>query len=278
MFKLGQINQLTILRTTSVGMYLGDDEGNDVLLPLKYIHEDFAIGQEVDVFVYKDYEQRWVATTLKPFAQLHEFAFLKVRDVSDHGAFLEWGLEKDLFVPFKEQKQKMEAGRKYVVYIYIDEITNRLVASTKLNRFLNKKDFDISPGTLVDLMIFETTPLGYNAIINQQFKGLIYHSDIFQPIQIGQTLQGYVKLVREDGGIDLSLQAKGVKQLEEGAQDILNQLKKQGGFIPLHDKSSPEDIIHHLKMSKKNFKKSVGILFKDKKILLEPNGIRLVNS
>lgn len=276
MFLLGKVNELTVLRVTSVGMYLGDDEGNDILLPTKYIQEDFQIGDKVDVFVYKDHEQRWIATTLRPYVMVNEFAYLKVRDSSAIGAFLEWGVEKDLFVPFKEQRQKLEAGRYYVVYIYIDEITERIAASTKLNRYFQNDQIDIEPGSEVDLLIYEATPLGYNAIINQQYKGLIYHDEVFQPIQIGMKMRGFIKLIREDGGIDISLQAKGVKRLEEGAERILAKLATQKGFLKLHDKSTPDDITRELNMSKKNFKKSVGILYKLKKISLEEEGIRLI--
>ncbi|MBL7772794.1 MAG: RNA-binding protein [Chitinophagaceae bacterium] len=278
MLLLGQYNYLTILRKTSVGFYLGDDEGNDVLLPNKYILPEYEIGSKIRVFVYKDYEQRWIATNLTPFAEAGQFAFLEVRSVSEHGAFLIWGLEKDLFVPFREQKQKMESGRSYVVYVTIDEETQRMMATTKIHRHLKNSDLKFEPGDAVNLLIFETTPLGYNAIINQKHKGLIYHNEIFRPIHIGDKFRGYIKQIRENDQIDLSLQPIGMQRLEDGAEQIVQALEKQKGFIPLTDNSSPEDIQQQLKMSKKNFKKSVGILFKQKRILLENNGIRLVKS
>jgi hypothetical protein len=277
MLLLGQYNQLAILRRTSVGLYLGDDEGNDVLLPNKYILPEYEIGNTIRVFVYKDYEQRWIATNLEPYAEAGQFAYLKVRSVSEHGAFLMWGLEKDLFVPFREQKTKMEANRSYVVYVTIDEETQRMMASTKINRYLSNENLKIKAGDSVQLLIFETTPLGYNAIINQKHKGLIYHNEIFKPIHIGDQMRGYVKQIREDLHIDLSLQAQGLQRLEDGAEIILSALQAQKGFIPFTDDSSPEDIQQHLKMSKKNFKKSVGILFKQKRILIEQNGIRLIS-
>jgi uncharacterized protein len=277
MFSIGQINKLRILRTTSVGMYLGDEDGNDVLLPNKYVSEDFHIDDEIDVFVYKDYEQRWVATTLTPYAQLNEFAYLRVRSVSAHGAFMEWGLEKDLFVPFREQRIKMEEGRRYVIYIYEDEETQRLAASSKLNRYLDNNDLSIQAGEQVDLLVFETTPLGYNAIINQKHKGLIYHSEIFQPVEIGDSLKGYVKLIRgEDGGIDISLQPKGVKRLAEGTEIILDYLKKQKGFMPFNDKTDPMLIQKTFNISKKNFKNSLGILYKQRLVRIEHEGVHLV--
>jgi predicted RNA-binding protein (virulence factor B family) len=279
MFAIGEINTLRILRSTSVGLYLGDKDGNDVLLPNKYVSEDFKIDDLIDVFVYKDYEQRWVATTLMPFAKIHEFAYLRVRDVSQHGAFLEWGLEKDLFVPFREQRIKMESGRRYVVYIYQDEETQRLVASTKLNRFLSNEELSVAPGDKVNLVVMETTPLGYNVIINQRHKGLVYHNEIFQEIEVGDRLEGYIKLIRsEDNGIDVSLQPKGVKRLESGAQQILDVLKKSKGFLALHDKSEPSEIMRILNMSKKNFKNSVGILYKQRIISLAADGIRMIET
>lgn len=275
MLNIGQINTLQILRTTSVGMYLGDEEGNDILLPNKYIQPEFEIDDKIDVFVYKDYEQRWVATTLKPYVQINEFAFLKVKSASPIGAFLDWGLEKDLFVPFKEQNQKMEQGRSYVIYLYEDLQTERLVATTKLNRYFKNNELDIEPGTEVDLLVFETTPLGFNVVVEGKYKGLIYHSDIFQKVTIGDQLKGYIKLIREDGGIDISLQAKGVKQLEVGSEIIMNYLKKNKGILKLTDKSDAEEIMQILKMSKKNFKKSVGMLYKQRLIVLEKETILL---
>jgi predicted RNA-binding protein (virulence factor B family) len=276
MLKLGQHNTLEILRKTSVGLYLGDQEGNDILLPNKYCSPEMEIGSNIEVFVYKDHEQRWVATTLSPAVKVNEFAYLRVKSISDIGAFLDWGLEKDLFVPFREQNIKMERGQSYVIFLYEDPQTQRLVASAKLNRFFQNDKIDIAPGSLVDLLVFETTPLGFNVIIDQRFKGLIYHADIYQKINIGDQLQGYIKLIREDGGIDISLQAKGLKRLETGAEKIIEHLKQNKGFVNLTDKSSPEEILSKFQMSKKNFKQSVGILFKQRLIRIETDGIYLL--
>lgn len=275
MLKIGQTNHLQILRKTSVGFYLGDEDGNDVLLPNKYCTDDLEIDDFIDVFVYKDYEQRWIATNLKPYVQLNQFAFLKIKSTSAVGAFLDWGLEKDLFVPFKEQNRKLEMNNYVVIYLYEDTQTQRLVASTKLNRFFKNEQIEIDPGSEVDLLVFETTPLGFNVVVNQQYKGLIYHTEIFRPINIGDQLKGYVKLIREDGGIDISLQPKGIKRLEAGSELILDYLKKHKGFLNLNDKSDPEEIMRILKMSKKNFKNSVGILYKQRLIRIEENGIHL---
>lgn len=272
---LGQYNTLTVLRKTSVGLYLGDDEGNDVLLPNKYILPEYEIGKKIEVFVYKDYEQRWVATNLKPEVCLHEFAYLRVRSSNDIGAFLIWGLEKDLFVPFREQRHKMIAGQSYVVYVTTDEQTQRLIASSKLNKYLSNGELTVDVGQEVELLVFETTPMGYNVIVNQKHKGLIYHDEVFKPVHVGDHLKGFVKTIREDNSIDISLQAKGMVRLEAGAEFILNYLQSHKGFLSLTDKSSADDIALHLQMSKKTFKRSVGILYKQRLISLEEKGIRL---
>lgn len=276
MFKIGEYNTLRIDRTTSVGFYLTDDEGNDVLLPNKYIKDDFNINDTIEVFLYKDYEQRWIATTLKPWIQIGEFASLRVRSATDNGAFLECGLEKDIFVPHREQSIKMLEGYRYVVYLYEDKQTNRLVASSKVNRFFQNENLDLQGGEEVDLLIFETTPLGFNAIVNQKYKGLIYHNEIFQDVKVGNKLKGYVKNIREDNSIDISLQPKGIKRLEEGAETILQYLKTHQGILHLTDKSAPEQIVSLLNMSKKNFKNSIGILYKQKLILLNEKNISLI--
>lgn len=273
---LGQYNTLTVLRKTSVGLYLGDEEGNDVLLPNKYVLPEYEVGKKIEVFVYKDYEQRWIATNLQPDVQWHQFAFLKVRSSTPVGAFLIWGLEKDLFVPFREQRFKMLAGQSYVVYVTTDEQTQRLIASSKLNRYLSNEELTVDVGQEVDLLVFETTPMGYNVIINQKHKGLIYHDEVFKPVQVGDTLKGFIKAIREDNSIDISLQAKGKVRLEAGAEVILQYLKTHKGFMKLTDKSPAEEIALLLQMSKKTFKSSVGILYKQRLIQLEEQGIRLI--
>ncbi len=276
MFKIGDYNNLKIDRSTSVGLYLTDGEGNDVLLPNKYVKSSFTIGDEICVFVYKDYEQRWVATTLTPWFKINEFSSLRVRSVTEQGAFVECGLEKDLFVPHREQSIKMKEGFRYVVYVYEDTQTNRLVASSKINKYVNNEQLDIAAGDEVDLLIYETTPLGFNAIINQRYKGLIYHNEIFDEVKVGNKLKGYIKNIREDHTIDISLQAKGIKRLEEGAAFILSYLQTHEGILKLSDKSDPEKISALLKMSKKNFKKSIGILYKQKLIRILEDHIELV--
>ncbi|HOZ51726.1 MAG TPA: S1-like domain-containing RNA-binding protein, partial [Chitinophagaceae bacterium] len=257
MIYIGEINRLKIIRNTSVGMYLSDKINNEVLLPKKYILEDFKIDDIVEVFVYKDYDERLVATTLDPYILVNEFGYLRVRTVTQFGAFLEWGMEKDLMVPKQEQSKKMEVGESYMVYLYLDEATDRLIASSKINKFINNEEMDLKVGDEVELIIFETTFLGYNAIVNNAHKGLIYHDEIYQDIHIGDKLVGYVKNIRDDFGMDISLQKIGVQHLVTTTDGVLSYLQKNKGFLALTDDSSPEEIKKILSMSKKAFKKSV---------------------
>lgn len=277
MLKLGCYNHLEILRTTSVGLYLGDGEGNDVLLPNKYIKPGFIVGKTIEVFVYKDYEHRWIATTLRPYFQLHQFASLKVKAVSDKGAFLDWGLEKDLFVPYREQNLKMKEGNRYIVFLYIDDQTDRLVASAKLNKFLDEDTWSLEPNQAMQGLVFESTPLGWNIILDHRYKGLVYHTDLRRTLKLGERLTVYIKQIREDGGIDLSMEPLGVQRLEEGAQKILDILEtSKKAYLKLNDKSSPDEIQQMLDMSKKTFKSSIGILYKMKKIEIREDGIYLL--
>ncbi|NBA88183.1 GntR family transcriptional regulator [Emticicia sp. CRIBPO] len=276
--KVGQYNTLKILRGTSVGMYLGDEEGNDVLLPHKYIPENSEVGQDIEVFIYRDSEDRVIATTLKPLIELNKFACLEVVGVSQFGAFVDWGLEKDLFIPFREQNKKLEHGDWTVVYLYLDEQTDRLVGSCKVHKFFkNNISVGLEPGEEVDLLVFEKTDLGMNVIINHLYKGLIYENEIFQRIAWGDTLKGYIKNIREDGKIDVTLQKQGFLQvIEPNSQKILDYLKANGGILPLSDKSDSIEIMELLEMSKKNFKKAAGNLYKQKLIVIEDQQIRLL--
>lgn len=276
MIKIGEYNELTVLRSTSVGLFLGDDEDNDILLPRKYVTADMKMSDVLKVFVYNDSEDRMVATTEKPFLVVDQFALLKVVDSNRSGAFLYWGLEKDLMVPTNEQKHPMKVGQEYVVFMYLDESTNRLVGSSRIAEFLNNDNLKVKERDEVDLMIYEKTDLGYNAIINNYYKGLVYKNEIFKPINLGDRLKGYIKTIREDKNIDLSLQPLGIQNLESAAQQILDHLKKHSGFLNLNDDSSPEDIYNKMQMSKKSFKKGLGILYKQKLVRLEPNGVYLL--
>lgn len=272
----GQDNTLKILRHTSVGLYLGDGEGNEILLPNKYVPDEASIGDEIRVFIYKDSEERLIATTLEPLIRLNEFAWLRVNDVNAHGAFLYWGLEKDLFVPFKEQHERMVKGRNYIVYMYLDEGTERLTASSRIYKFLNLEKPVFENDEEVDLLVYGRSEMGYKVIINNKFEGLIYHNEIFQEITTGDRLKGYIKMVRPDDKIDVRLQQSGYHNIEPSSEFILLYLKAHQGFLPLTDKSDPEQIVQRLDMSKKTFKKAIGNLYKQRLIRLEHDGIYLV--
>lgn len=275
MIHLGQLNTLEILRETPPGLFLGDDEGNDILLPNKYMPTSFEIGDKITVFAYLDSHERPVTTTLKPFMKVNEFGLLRVTALSDYGAFLDWGLEKDLFVPFKEQARDMEEGKWYVVYCYLDEETNRLVGSSKTNKFLSNEELTVERFEEVDLMVSRFTDLGVEMIINQKHKGLVYNDEIFRDLKLGQKLKGAISKIREDNKIDLSLQLIGYKNIEPSGQLILDELERNGGSLPLHDKSDPEEIKKRLKMSKKTFKKAIGSLYKQEVIRITSDGIEL---
>lgn len=275
MIHIGKTNTLTILRDTSVGMYLGDNENQAVLLPKKYILPEFKTGDELEVFVYKDSEDRLIATTLKPYAEVDQFAFLEVTGVSKVGAFMDWGLEKDLFVPFKEQKHKMAEGYSYVVFVYLDELTERIVASSKINKFVSNEVLQVEQGQEVNLLVYNETDLGFSCIINGIHKGLIYHNDIFTDLKIGDQVTGYVKLIRENNLIDLSLQKIGFKHVLSSTEKIMEYLLSHDGYLELNDKSSPDLIERRFDMSKSTFKKSLGILYRQRKVTLHDDGVRL---
>lgn len=278
MIRIGKTNTLTILRQTPPGMFLGDDENDVVLLPNKYIDPEFKVGDQIDVFIYKDSEDRLIATRLKPYVEINQFAFLNVSEVSRVGAFLDWGLEKDLFVPFKEQKHKMQEGHNYVVFVYLDELTERIVASSKINKFISNEVLEVTQGEEVDLLVYNETDLGFTCIINGIHKGLIYHNDVFTDIAIGDAVKGYVKLVRENNLIDLSLQKVGFKHVLSSTEKILKYLVEHDGYLELTDKSSPDLIERRFDMSKATYKKSIGILYRQRKVTLHPDGVRLVST
>ena len=274
--KIGQFNTLTINRDTQVGLFLTDGT-EDVLLPNKYVPKVFEIGEEITVFVYLDHEERPVATTLVPYIFLNEFALLRVNYVNQVGAFMDWGMEKDILVPFKEQARPMEKGKRYLVYLYMDEKTNRLVASSKTNQFLNNENVTLEKNEEVDLIISHITEIGINVIINQQHKGLVYKDEVYDDaIRTGDKMKGYIKTIRPDGKIDVSLGILGFENIEPNSEIILNELRASRGFLRLNDNSNPEDIKTVLKMSKKTFKKAIGLLYKEKLIEIKDDGIHLL--
>jgi predicted RNA-binding protein (virulence factor B family) len=278
MIELGKYNLLEVMRSTPHGLFLEDKEENDVLLPGKFIPEGTAVGDYLEVYIYRDNEERLVATTEEPKFTLYEFAGLKVSDVNDHGAFVDYGVGKDLFVPFREQKVSMEVGNYYLVYMYLDGQTDRLAGSTRVDQFLDLVDLEedeIAVGDEVTITVWGKSELGTNVIVNNRFKGLIYANELFEDLTVGMPRTAYVNRVREDGKLDIRLEKDGYAKVEDNAQRILDLLKERKGYLLLTDKSSPDLIKKELGMSKKTFKKSIGALYKQKIILLEDKGIRL---
>lgn len=278
MIAIGQHQDLTILRHTSVGLYLGDESGEDILLPNKYCPENFTIGDTLNVFVYRDHEERKIATNLRPKILLHQFGFLRVTSVSNVGAFMDWGLEKELLVPFREQRQKMEVGRWYIVYLDLDIKTDRLYATNKIEKRLRNDILSINERDAVDVMVMKKTDLGFSVIVNQLHEGLIFESDIFGTLNIGDKIKGYVKQIRDDNKLDISLQPIGFENFNDpNCELILNRLKAHKGFLAVSDKSTPEEIYKLLNISKKAYKKAIGTLYKQRKITLLPEGIKLTS-
>ncbi len=276
MADIGKINTLKAVRGAEFGVYLDGGDSGEILLPNKFVPENCTKGDELEVFVYGDSEDRLVATTEKPYAMAGDFAFLKVHSVNDIGAFLDWGLPKHLLVPFREQKVKMEAGKSYVVFVYLDEQSKRMCASSRLDRFLKPEDGDFETGQEVDLLLVSLTDLGYNAIVNGAKWGILYHNEVFQVLRQGDRVKGYIKKLREDGKIDLSLQKQGYAGVKDVTTTILEIIRARGGFIDVTDKSDPELIYELFGMSKKTYKKAIGALYKHRLITIEENGIKIV--
>lgn len=273
--ELGKINSLVIDRDTAPGLFLQDEQENDVLLPGKYIPDNYAIGDTLNVFVYLDNEERIIATTLKPFIQLHEFKWLRVSQVTKHGAFVDIGIEKDLFIPFKEQARPMQAGKSYLIYMFLDEKTNRLVGTSKINKFLDNSELTVAKFDEVDLIVSHMTDLGINVIINGKHKGMLYDNEVFKDLRVGDELKGIVKKIRPDNKIDVSLEQIGYRKIEPNAQKVLETLEDNEGYLLLTDKSNPETIKQVLNMSKKTFKKAIGSLYKQRVIEIKDDGIYL---
>lgn len=276
MAEVGKWNKLKVLKELDFGFYLDAHELGEILLPIRYVPKDCKMGDEIDVFIYFDSEDRVIATTDKPFAQVGDFALLEVVAVNDIGAFLDWGLMKDLFVPFREQKQKMEVGRSYVVYIYIDEMNGRIVGSAKVENFLDKTPPVFKEGQEVDLIIYTQTDIGYKAIVNNTHTGMLFDTDVFRTLHRGEHTKGYIKKIREDQKIDLVLDKPGYEKVDEISKKILDKLKAENGFIALSDKSPADDIYDTFGISKKTFKKAIGALYKARMITLEEDGIRVI--
>lgn len=275
MIQLGEFHDLIIIRETDHGVYLENEEGDEVLLPNKYVPETWMVHDKIRVFVYLDHDERPVATTLEPRLKVNQFGMLQCVEVTKFGAFLDWGLEKHLFAPFKEQVVPMRPDDKYLVICYLDLETDRLAASSKVHSFLDNSTLTVEPFEEVDLIVSNETDLGFNVIINQLHLGLIYHDEVFKPLKIGDSLKGFIKKIREDNKIDIMLQRPGYRSIEPNAQKILDKLKAAGGFLNLTDKSDPEEIKNRLQMSKKSFKKAAGSLYKNRIIEIKDDGLLL---
>ena len=275
MIQIGEYNTLEILRDTDPGLFLGDEEGNEVLLPNRYVPEAFELGDDLEVFVYLDNDERLVAVTDRPYIKRGDFALLRCNDVSKIGAFLDWGMVKELFCPFKEQAFKMKKGGWYLVHCYLDEETNRLVASSKTKRFLDNKELTVKQFDEVDIIVSHPSDIGMNVIVNKKHLGLIFKDDIFKDINVGDKLKGIVKKVRHDNKLDIALGQIGYRNIEPNAEFILKELEDNSGYLDLTDKSSPELIKDTLEMSKKNFKKAIGNLYKQRLIEIKTDGIYL---
>lgn len=275
--EIGKYNTLKVIKTVDFGVYLDGENGLEILLPTRYVPENCQPGDDVEVFIYHDNEGRLIATTAHPFAAVGEFAWMKVKEVSDTGAFLDWGLMKDLLVPYREQKMAMKAGRSYLVYVYLDFVTKRIVASARIDKFLDNIPPKYEHNQEVNLLVADETEIGYKVIINHLHWGLIYHNEVFRPLAKGENLKGYIKEVREDEKIDISLFPFGYEKVDSIAQQIFRTLQQNGGFLPVHDKSDADEIYSLFACSKKSFKKAIGALYKQQLIVLEQGGIRLTD-
>ncbi len=274
MINIGEYNELEVVKQLEFGIYLRADD-IEILMPTKWIPVGTRIGDLLNVFIFRDSDDRLIATTVVPFATANTFAFLEVKQTNSIGSFLDWGMDKDLMVPFREQQIKMDPGSSYVVYVYVDEKTNRLAASARLNKFIEGNDLTIREGDKVDLLIYSETPLGFNAIINNHYSGLIYKNEIFETIRIGDKVKGFVNRIREDNKIDLRLQKSGFELVDEVKWNILKIMKEGDGLLSLGDNSTPEEIKAKLHISKKAFKKAIGALYRERLIKLTEKGIEL---
>ena len=277
MIQIGRRNKLKAHIKTEAGMLLIDDAKNEVLLPEKDVPPFLKIGEMIEAFVYLDSDDWLVATNVLPLIELDNFALLHANQVTSVGAFMDIGIDKDLLVPFKQQATRIEEGKSYVVFMFLDEDSNRLIGSTKIQKFLNNEFLEIKEGEEVDLMVFEELPIGYLVIINNYYKGLIYHNEVFKKINIGDRLKGYVKKIKETNEVDISLQKLGFENVLSNTEFILDYLKKHQGFIKLTDNSSPEEIVALLNMSKKTYKKSIGILYRQQLINIAKDGVYLIS-
>lgn len=273
--KLGDFNSLRVVKRVDFGIYLDGGEEGEILLPTRYVPEEVSIGDELEVFIYLDQDERLIATTEKPLAKVGDFAYLEVKWVNEYGAFLGWGLMKDLFCPFREQKKRMVLGQSYIVHVHIDEESYRIVASAKVERYLSEEHPHYRHGDEVDLLIWQKTDLGFKVIVDNQYQGLVYDSQIFRELHGGDRLRGYVSAVRSDGKVDIALQKHGRAQTLDFSERLHEYLFEHDGYCPFTDKSDAEAIYSEFHVSKKVFKRAVGDLYKRRLITLAPDGIEL---
>lgn len=273
--EIGNYYELEVAKEVDFGVYLNSELG-EILLPLKYVPEGTEVGDILRVFIHKDSEDRLLATTLEPKGKVGDFVSLKTKDLTPHGAFMDWGLEKDLFVPNREQHAPFQIGHNYIIRICLDYKSDRLIGVSKINTFLSNANLgELKEGDEVNLLIYSETETGYSAVINNKHKGLIYRNEVFEPVSVGDEKTGFIKKIREDLKIDLSLNPAGVEAIDVNRESVLENLREHGGFLPYHDKSDPDAIVKQFNMSKKAFKKAIGGLYKDQVINIEPEGIRL---
>ena len=273
---LGKYNKLKIVKAVDFGLYLDDGNGQEILLPTRYVPQNATVGDEIEVFIYKDNDDRPIATTLRPYGTVGEFQLMRVKDISPAGAFLDWGIMKDLLVPYREQKMEMKAGHSYLVYIYLDFITKRIAASARIDKFLDNTPPYYEQNEEVDLIIADKTELGYKVIINNSHWGLLYRNEVFRDLSMGEKCKGYIKEVRDDEKIDISLYPIGYNKVDGITQQIMAALKNSNGYLPVSDKSDAEEIYALFSCSKKSFKMAIGALYKKNIISIEKNGIRKV--
>jgi len=274
--KLGDYNTLKITKTVDFGLYLdGGDEG-EILLPKRYMPKEYKIGQELEVFIYLDQDERPVATTEHPLAKVGDFAYLECAWVNEYGAFINWGLMKDLFCPFREQKKRMETGESYIVHVHIDEESYRIMASAKVEHYFSAEPPSYEQGQKVDLLIWQKTELGFKAIIDNRYPGLVYEDQVFKHVHTGDRMNGYISALRNDGKIDVTLQPIGRKQVIDFSETLFTYLKEHGGECELGDKSDAEEIKRRFQVSKKTYKKGISDLYKRHLIIIGEDGIKLV--
>ncbi len=277
MAQIGKRNLLTVVRSATPGLYLDGGSHGEILLPGRYIPSGITVGGKMEVFIYRDSEDRLVATTERPLAMVGELAYLRVVAVNPRvGVFLDWGLEKDLLLPIRETDGPLNPGDRVVVMVVLDDRTDRLIASARFNRRLDQKPPHYHEGEAVRLLVASKSPLGFNLVVNNAHRGLIYHTDITAPLKVGDMVQGYVRAIRPDGKLDLALGLAGHRRIGPMSEQVLAVLTAKGGYLPYHDNSLPEEIRDVFGMSKKAFKQAIGALFKERRIVIEPNGIRLV--